>query len=414
MIDGKIEQRTILEIELDPLEEERGGFGLNDFQLANPELGIYGSAGRSISNGTEVYKGQLEFIAGKVPAGIVELQVTGASLLAHGPWEASWTIPGRDPAKGLMPIRLFPQSAAGNQQEVEGGQRPPEQPVIEEVFLSDRLTAIKLDAAGLPPGSSFVQALSYDPTNFESNQRKVDLYLKDNWGRRYDPGGNQAFIRPDGEVGSHDPRWRFFPPLEPLAQSLSLHVPGIEAFKPGEASFEVVVPQDVTFEPEEITAPVFVGGLPERQVTQTYWFSDPWPVDISLDLAGYRLHFTQARVEHDVRSDPPYRLILLGEPPPISPDGSHLDTLRFSEVRQPDGKTVKVDPALLYSGAVTYPQGSILPVERGSNQLLLRLVLNVTATGRDDLLSGGYHVEINGVTEWVPGPWELRFSLSGH
>ena len=45
--------------------------------------------------------------------------------------------------------------------------------------------------------------------------------------------------------------------------------------------------------------------------------------------------------------------------------------------------------------------------------LQARLGLNVTAANRVDLLPGGYRIEINGVTVWVPGPWVLSFSLSG-
>ena len=75
---------------------------------------------------------------------MVEFQVTRATLLAHGPWEATWTIPGKDPAKTAQPVRLFPKPS----RPVDSGT----QAVIEEVFLSDRLTALKISTTGLPPG----------------------------------------------------------------------------------------------------------------------------------------------------------------------------------------------------------------------------------------------------------------------
>ena len=96
-----------------------------------------------------------------------------------------------------------------------------------QVFLSDRLTAIKLGAVGLPSSFSFVQALPYDPIVLDPLRGPVGIYLEDNWGRRYGDGKNQVFIRPDGDGSGYDPRWRFFSPLEPLVQSGILHILGM-------------------------------------------------------------------------------------------------------------------------------------------------------------------------------------------
>jgi hypothetical protein len=421
--DGHSEKRAFLEFDLDPLEEQ-DGLSLAGFDLANPQLGVHGQGGRSISNGVERYTGRLEFPTGKLPSGRVELQVMGASLLVRGPWEATWTVPGRDPASLARPVRLFPAAKGGYR--IPGGQRTPEQPdgalrpVVAEAFLSDRLTAVKFEAAGLPPGDSLVQALAYDPTTFDlyrltpgsSSTRPPGLYLEDNWGRRYEPGGNQAVIRPDGDNAGYDPRWRYFPPLEPLAQSLSLHVPGMEVYEPGEASFEVEVPREVTFKPEEYTETVIGGGGPQRQVTETRWVSDPWMVNIAFDLAGYHLRFTQAQLERDERSDPPYRLLLTGDPPAEGQGGSHLIELRFAQVEQPDGETLRTDPALESSGMISFAHGGVGLQESGSSQLQAGIFLDVTAADRIDLLPGRYRVELNGVTVWVPGPWDLRWSLT--
>ena len=411
--DDRSKQRTVLEFSMDP-PAERDGFSLNRFSFTNGDRTIYGSAGMSFSNGEKVYKGELEFTTGKVPAGKIELELIDASLLAQGPWEASWAIPGRDSSKAALPVQLFPQAANPNQPEGELQPEAKMQPVVEEAFLSDRLTAIKLDAVGLPPGASFVQALPYDPVYFDPNHRKVDLYLQDNWGRRYDPGRNEAFIRPEGEEAGLNPGWMFFPPLQPLAQNLTLHVPGMEVFKPGEASFDIQVPQDVSFKPQETTVTVIGGGGPERQITETMWVSDFWPVDISLDLAGHQLHFTQARIERDEQSDTPYTLQLMSDPFAVDQGESHLIGLRFVKVAMPDGKTIRIDPALQNSGMISLPYGGVGPLEPGSSQVQAGVGLGVTAADGADLLSGSYHVELNGVTEWVPGPWELSFSLSGN
>lgn len=402
--EGRSEQRAFLEFDLDPLEEQ-GGFSLAGFDLANPEQGIYGLAGRSFSGGTEQYKGRLEFTAGKLPAGMFALQITGATLLAHGPWKATWSVPGRGPANAA-PVRLFPETA----REPGDGM----QPVVEEVFLSDRLTAIKFGAVGLPPDVSIVQALAYDPAASDLYRRAVDLYLEDNWGRRYEPGKNQATIRPAGDEAGYDPLWQFFPPLEPLAQSVTLHVPGMELLLPGQAAFTVDVPQELAFKPEEYTVTVIGGGGPERQVTEIGWVSDPWPVDITLALAGYRLHFTQAQVEHDEQSEVPYELFLTGDPPARNLGELYLNGLRFLEIEKPDGEAVQIDPALQNRGLISYPYGAVGPIKPGSNQLQLGIVLDVTAANQVDLLPGRYRVTINGVTAWAQGPWVLSWSLSSH
>jgi len=404
MGDGRSERRPILEFDLDPLEE-RDGFSLDRFDLSNPDLGVYGSAGRTISNGIEQYKGRLEFTTGKIPSEGIELQVTGADLLAHGPWEATWTIPGRDEASAA-PVHLYPQPARQTGDEL--------QPVLEEIFLSDRLTALEFGAVGLPPQASFVQVMAYNPAAFDPYRSGVELYLEDNWGRRYEPGRNQAFIRPAGDEAGYDPRWRFFPPLEPLAQSVTLHVPGMEIYLPGQDGFIVEVPQDLAFKPEQYTVTVMGGGGPERQETQIHYVSDPWAVDIPLELAGYQLRFTQAQLEHDERADPPYRLLLTGVPPATEQDAPYPNRLRFSEIERPDGQILQIDPALQNSGMLSYPSGGIGLLEPGSSQAQAVIGLDVTAADRVALLAGRYRVELNGVTAWAPGPWELSFSLSGH
>jgi hypothetical protein len=89
----------------------------------------------------------------------------------------------------------------------------------------------------------------------------------------------------------------------------------MEALAPGQANFEVKVPPVDTFKPEEYPVTVISGGGPERQETRIRWVSATWPVDITFEISGYQLHFTQAQVEHNENSDPPYLLFLKGEVP---------------------------------------------------------------------------------------------------
>jgi len=401
--EGQPQRRTILELSVDPVDE-RDGFRLSSIDLANPDLGNYGWMTRSRTGENEPFEYQLEIVLDGIPAGKIDFQVTGIRLLAVGPWEVAWQIPGQEPG-AAAPVRLFPDPAGQ-----PGGEA---QPVVTEVFLSDRLTALRLGAAGLPEGGSLVQALSHAPASIDPQQPGLDLSLEDNWGRRYEPGRNLTALRLDGELIGLDQRWLFFAPLEPLTRSLTLHLPGMEVLLPGQASLEVEVPQEITFHEEEYTVTVIGGGGPERQETQTRQVSDPWLVDMPLAIAGYRLHFTQAQLEHDERSYPPYRLLLTGEPPSPNAGNPPLISLRIGSVDRPDGQRVQIDTALLYSGLAPMAYGGVGPVEFGSDRIQAGILLDATAANGTDLLSGRYRVALDGVTAWIPGPWGLSVPLSG-
>ena len=281
------------------------------------------------------------------------------------------------------------------------------------MFLSDRLTAIRLGAANLPPGATFVRALSQDPATFDPYQTTSTLYLTDNWNRQYDAGRNEVFIRPGGQDAVYDPHWIFFPALQSLAQNVTLYIPGMEIALPSHASFIIDVPPDLSFHSEEYTTKVIGGGGPMRDVTQTRVVSDPWPVNIDLDLAGYQLHFTQAQVLREENAGPLYRLVLTGEPPANRPDGFRLNTLRFAGVQHPDGTTIHIDPTQRDSGMMPFPNGGMSPVTPGSKQRMVWILLDVTATNQVELLPGNYIAEMDGITVYVPGLWMVQFSVSG-
>ena len=401
MGDGSNQQRTFLALDLEP-GEEQDGLRLAGFDLADPQQNMYGMVYRRIHNGMGVMRGRVDFADGVIPTGQVELQVTGATVLASGPWEASWSIPGKG-AANAAPAQLYPETSP----QPSGMLRP----VIKESFLSDRLTALKIGAAGLPQGVSFLQALPYDPATYDFRHTGAGLYLEDDWGRRYEAGRNEVFLRLQGDEIGYQPGWLYFPPLEPLAQKLRLNIPGVELLVPGEATFEIEVPSDLKFYEKERQVTVIGGGGPQRQVAQTYWASDPWVIDIALEVAGYRLHFDQAQVERDERSDPPYTLYLTSGQFKREQNGLYLNHLRFSEEQRPDGQMQQIDPKSTNSGLVAYPAGGVYPLEPGSKKLQLLIGIDITAANGIDLLPGRYRLALSGVTVWAPGPWELTLGL---
>ena len=125
-----------------------------------------------------------------------------------------------------------------------------------------------------------------------------------------------------------------------------------------------------------------------------------------------RIHFSQAWIEHGEEFDSSYRLSILGELPNREQDGFYLNSLRFSEVEQPDGQRLLIDPALQNSGLIDLPRGEVGRLEPGSDQFYVGISLDVTASHHYDLLPGRYQVALNGVTIWIPGPWDLNLSLS--
>lgn len=136
-------------------------------------------------------------------------------------------------------------------------------------------------------------------------------------------------------------------------------------------------------------------------------------MDVTIEIAGYRLHFFRARVEHDDHSAEPYRLILAGEMPERAAGAPLPNELRFSKIERPDGGAFQLDPALPNNGRIPQTYGWIGPLEPGSSRLQAMIVIDVTAANHIDLLPGRYGVELDGVIVLVSGPWELSFSLSG-
>jgi hypothetical protein len=404
MGNGQQEDRTYIELTVEPWQDQQG-FTLSNVQLVNPEQNIYGSIGQQIHNGTIQYQGRLYIPDGKTPVGRVTLSVTNAEITAKGPWAVAWNIPGKDPAKVAQPLRFAPKSPS------ESGTGM--QPIAEEVFLSDRLSAVKLNGTGLPAGTTFVQAYEYDPATFDPNRTAAGLYLEDQWGRRYDARRNEVFIRPDYDLPGFSTDWTFFPPLAPLAQTVRLHVPGIEVYLPGSASFGIEVPQAVDFKAEEYPVVGYSHGGAAQPSTMTRWVTDPWPVDIAFEIAGYRLHFTEAQIERNEQSDPVYTLALKGDPMPQDSAKQHLLRLRFSETVRPDGQTISFDPEAENRGMLTFPYGTVGPDQPGSAQVRTGILMDITTGDQVDLLSGRYQVMLNGVTIWVPGPWDIPILPTG-
>jgi hypothetical protein len=317
-----------------------------------------------------------------------------ASISLPGPWEVSWDIPSSSQSGSAV---RRPQVASPDQT------RNGVSLHIQDILESDRVTTVRLSAAQLPAGA---QLLGFH--NYSSATNEHYPSLQDQWGQVI--GRPQSVTwSPDGKPGN-DPLQLTFAPAPALTQRLNLSVPGVELLIPGQAGFAIDVPQGLVFGPEEYTVTVAGGGGPERQETRTRLASRHWSVDIPVEIAGYALHFTEAWIEVNDYSDGAYVLNLRGQPVVYKQGGQALVMLRFASVARPDGQIERVSYS---SDLFSLPQGGVGPESPGSSQLAAGLTLDVSTRDGFSVLPGRYQVELNGVTVWVPGPWEWSWAVSG-
>jgi hypothetical protein len=147
----------------------------------------------------------------------------------------------------------------------------------------------------------------------------------------------------------------------------------VELFVQGSLRFDVVVPEGVELSPRSDRAgPV----------------SEPWAIDVPLELGGYRLRLPQAQLEA-INDTMMLRLI-----PAAEKDESlapQLTGLRPISIVAPDGHPLDVQRVLRFDAAgmwwdVADPQtGTVQP--------------------------GRYQVELEGITIAVAGPWKLSWDV---
>jgi hypothetical protein len=205
-----------------------------------------------------------------------------------------------------------------------------------------------------------------------------DLSLEDDRGNRYSLS-HGATWRPHRE---EVPEASWFPlisqtlsfePLLPLARRVSLHVPAVELFLAGPISFDVWVPEGVEMQPR----------------SEPPWpASEPWAVDVPLDVGGYHMQLSQARLEGINNST---SLVFVLEGPADRPDSPWLTGLRPTAIVVPDGRSRDLAYASRFGQAGT--------------------IFDLVDPDTGVVLPGRYHFELDGITVAVPGPWQLSWEL---
>ena len=328
-----------------------------------------------------------------IPTGHVRVQVREAYVLFRGPWQLSWTVPGTGEGSAA-PVTLQPEEAVQIRSDVTLR--------VSEVTLTDRLTAVTIEGEttigegtlgwsarrwGIP-----ILTLWWDPVLRDSEGQRVETrYLYDERNHRYEstrgttwhpvPGSDERLV--ESVTPKVTSETLFFEPSQPFARRTTLHVPAVAVTLPGVAAFEVDVPAAMAMHPDPDT--------PERG-------SDPWPVDIPVEIAGYGLRFAEARLQE---LNGQARLVLASAPVEEGRDGQWLDGMGLAAVIGPNGQTVDLSHS--YATAGPDWQGD------GKYRVWVTFDVNDPATGA--VQPGRYRVELDGIYVAVQGPWELTWDL---
>ena len=175
-----------------------------------------------------------------------------------------------------------------------------------------------------------------------------------------------------------------FEPLQPLARRLTLEIPTVAVVKAAPAAFDVTVPEGVQVTLDASDAP--------------WGASKPWQVDIPLEVAGYRMHFTEAQLEE---LNGTTLLMLSSAPYRVQDDKRTLFGLEMRTVYAPDGREVDLETA--HSSAGSQKEDSTM------HRAVLAFDVVDPKTGL--IQAGRYHVEIDGAWVGVEGPWNLTLAL---
>ncbi len=360
-------QRTILQFDIGPVPEQEGRALRAIHPEGEPAIFNGGGGGYSMTDGLRSHLNLRE--GQSIPTGSIRVRVGSAGVLIRGPWNVTWTIPAAEETSEarVAPVTLHPPNASQTRDGLTLR--------VNQVTQTDRLTAVMVALDDPPAGVALSQVLAWSPA---TDSR--DLYLEDDRGGRYETNWGVAW-RPRGRQTSEVSKASelsqtlSFQPVQPLARRVTLHVPTVELILHGPAAFDVIVPTGVKVEPR----------------SDPPWpASEPWDVDIPLEVAGYRVHLTQARLEE---LNGTTLLMLTSDSYKIQPGDYCLTGLRPISLVAPDGQVLDLEQAFGFTR--TGLAFDVVDPETGTVQ------------------PGRYHVELDGVTVAVQGPWTLAWTVPG-
>jgi hypothetical protein len=387
-------KETLLQFDIGPVPDQDDR-ALRGIGLESETPGFNGGGG-GYNYSTNRLRASLNLREGQsIPTSPIEVRVNRASVLIRGPWNVAWTVPGADEASEakVAPVTLHPAKAS----QIRAGLTL----YVDKVTLTDRLVAVTVKGKSLSPDVTvgwnspslegpFNWILEWHPATWgsEGQPPEKDLYLEDDWGRRY-AHTRRIGWRPRGEQTSEAletpevSATLVFEPVQPLARRLTLHVPAVRVTLPGAAAFDVTVPDGVEMQPSS---------------DRPWSASAPWNVGIPVEIAGYPLRFTQARQEELHGTT----LLVLTSAPFEGQQGNHwLAALRLASVTAPDGRAVDLRSSFSHAG---------LGDDTGGLQQAT-LAFDVIDPETRTVQPGRHHVELDGAIVAVEGPWQLTWDL---
>jgi hypothetical protein len=306
-----------------------------------------------------------------LPTGKIDLGIDSVQLCLNDTWTVAWEIPGTGQADAarVMPVQYSPEGAEQTHHDLTLQ--------VEEVVLSDRLTWMQVGLTEAPEGISLLTG--YTP--WGPGAYPPGIILRDDRGRRYEHPEDVTWYAGDSSLT----RTVFaFEPLQPLAGRLALEIPTVRVVKAAPAAFDVTIPEGVrvTLDASDVS----------------WGASQPWEVDIPLEVAGYRVHFTEAQLEE---LNGTTLLMLHSAPYRLQDDTHRLFGLEMKAVHAPDGREVDLETAISGAG----------PQKENSARHQAGLAFDAIDPDTQEIQAGRYHVEIDGIWVGVEGPWNLTMEL---
>lgn len=329
----------------------------------------------------------------KLPAGVVNFRISQAAINLKGPWE----IPIDLPVNASPPVKI--QHIHPGVSETMNGVTI----AIEEVTLTDRVTRVRIAQPDLPDGAGLISTYSWytkeAPFIEDSAGNRLDLPRAISWTipPSFDPG--ELVFASLGSLPGREGRFE-------QTGRLTLNLPSVTIFYPGKATLEVDVPAQVEFHPETVVEKSMEGESYEF----TRWLSDPWAIDLPVEIAGHSLRFYQARLEWDANRIPQgYRLELTAEPPIESAGRPRLFNLHAASIGRPDGEVQRIEYALPETMFSYLAESYIGPAGPDTDERVAYLRVDITNPDSFGYLAGKYHIELDGAAVLVPGPWQLTW-----
>jgi len=367
-------RRTVLEFVVDPGVTEEG-VTLRGMQLDGAAAGFSGSSTSGRSDRSDRMRIGLVVAEGEqAPTGTISVPIQRASICLCDTWTVAWDAPtAGDEVEGHpAPLTLHPQEAAQTQNGLTV--------TVEEAVLTDRLTGVELELENAPPDVTLGSPLRWTGPGVLMR----GLVLEDDRGRRYEQAGDVLW-QPIQALEPHLTGFTF-KTIQPLARRLTLRVPALAVTKPGNAAFDVNVPEGLT--------PTYDA----RGTHDPPWpTSASWDVDLPVEVGGYLVQFTEARLEEFGGIT---QVTLVSEPYEAART-KQLSGLHLASVKAPDGRDVDLGSAYSAAG----------PQEEDSEMHQMRLRFDVVDLETLRVEAGRYHVEIDGITVMWQGPWELSWEL---